>query len=965
MKFKTLLLSILFLIIAASNAFAIVSGVIEWSDGSTSSKTIDYGDSLSYRVVSGSSEPAYLRKIILNEQVDGSFLKLKDLYVKQETQYINQIKDITSENYERAGTYEIELYLLDEDNSFLESIQFTVNKVPPVFNGHIPAIVIQEDSDYIIDLADYFTDKEIHDVLEYTYSLSNPELIKITHDQSKFTLTNKIKDWSGNAGKITFYADDDGSGPRAKVQSNEVSIIVNPVNDKPVITSSPITTAVQDQLYQYDVNAEDVDSLLLTYSLLSKPEGMTISQTGLIKWLPGNDDVGNHVITVKVSDSQDFTTQTYVLNVENVNDDPYFVSTPLLTAAQGQLYIYTAEAHDIDSDDILTYSLTTNPNGMTIKKIDNNHAKIEWLPANNNVGDYTVEIKVKDNSGSYALQKYTLYVNDVNEQPVIESFYPLSDPRIYEGESQNFNVKAHDPDGDIPKYEWYFDNNKQSSSLNSFTYNSDYNSQGTHKVKVIVSDNEFSVEKEWTLTIFNINRLPDGVILYPESDIAITQGQSISFQSDGYDPDNDQIRYSWYFNGITQNDNCINQEDLNLLKSLFGNPSRYRKEADIVLDGIIDLRDAVSFIFYAGTGEICSTDSKYNAKYDLTSNVPQSTIKSNAQNPTITFNEIGTYEVELYIYDSYDYSDTTPATVTVTVQAYVNQPPVLDEINNKQVKENQLVEFRVSASDPEGDPLTFSASELPEGAVFEIKQGFPTFSWIPGYGQSGEYEITFYVHDNHNNMDSEKIKINVLKEDRSPVITSKPITTFVTDYDFTKEYRYDVNAYDPDNDPLTYSLLSKPEGMTINPQTGLIKWIPSRRQLGFNNVAVQVSDGTYTATQSFTVNVIVEKVKLAREKIYISTLQIVNEELIPGDVMLTNIVFSNEDNYDMDARVTVAIPELGVRKKNKFNLDSNEQASSIIPLDIPEYAEPGEYAVMVTIYDGEISRTKYRFVNII
>ena len=94
-------------------------------------------------------------------------------------------------------------------------------------------------------------------------------------------------------------------------------------------------------------------------------------------------------------------------------------------------------------------------------------------------------------------------------------------------------------------------------------------------------------------------------------------------------------------------------------------------------------------------------------------------------------------------------------------------------------------------------------------------------------------------------------------------------------------------------------------------------------------------------------------------------MQIVNEELIPGDVMLTNIVFSNEDNYDMDARVTVAIPELGVRKKNKFNLDSNEQASSIIPLDIPEYAEPGEYAVMVTIYDGEISRTKYRFVNII
>ena len=90
----------------------------------------------------------------------------------------------------------------------------------------------------------------------------------------------------------------------------------------------------------------------------------------------------------------------------------------------------------------------------------------------------------------------------------------------------------------------------------------------------------------------------------------------------------------------------------------------------------------------------------------------------------------------------------------------------------------------------------------------------------------------------------------------------------------------------------------------------------------------------------------------------------INDELNPGELMLTNIAFTNEDNYDMKASVTVSIPELAVRKRIKFNLEPKQQAASIIPLEIPEYAEPGEYYVTVEIFDGKISRTKYRFVNI-
>jgi len=85
----------------------------------------------------------------------------------------------------------------------------------------------------------------------------------------------------------------------------------------------------------------------------------------------------------------------------------------------------------------------------------------------------------------------------------------------------------------------------------------------------------------------------------------------------------------------------------------------------------------------------------------------------------------------------------------------------------------------------------------------------------------------------------------------SPVIESDPVTT-------AKEgavYTYDVEATDPNEDTLTYSLTISPTGMTINSTTGVITWTPTDAQVGENEVVVEVSDGNKSATQSFTVTV--------------------------------------------------------------------------------------------------------------
>jgi hypothetical protein len=56
-------------------------------------------------------------------------------------------------------------------------------------------------------------------------------------------------------------------------------------------------------------------------------------------------------------------------------------------------------------------------------------------------------------------------------------------------------------------------------------------------------------------------------------------------------------------------------------------------------------------------------------------------------------------------------------------------------------------------------------------------------------------------------------------------------------------YSYQVTATDPDGDPLTFKLLIAPPDMIIDPQSGLIEWYVTSKQLGIHDVTVEVSDG--------------------------------------------------------------------------------------------------------------------------
>lgn len=90
-------------------------------------------------------------------------------------------------------------------------------------------------------------------------------------------------------------------------------------NTNPVLGSTPLTTAKVEYLYTYDVKANDLEDDVLTYSLLTFPEGMTIdSSTGVITWTPTEEQIGGNEVTVKVNDKWRWDTQAFLVTVSEI-----------------------------------------------------------------------------------------------------------------------------------------------------------------------------------------------------------------------------------------------------------------------------------------------------------------------------------------------------------------------------------------------------------------------------------------------------------------------------------------------------------------------------------------------------------------------------------------------------------------------------------------------------------------------
>ena len=213
----------------------------------------------------------------------------------------------------------------------------------------------------------------------------------------------------------------------------------------------------------------------------------------------------------------------------------------------------------------------------------------------------------------------------------------------------------------------------------------------------------------------------------------------------------------------------------------------------------------------------------------------------------------GSHPVTVSVDDGNSGTDTQSFTVVVSSVPPANAAPTIDSTAPLTATVDELYTYDVSASDADGDPLTFALTQSPAGMSITSSTGL--IQWTPGVSQEGSHPVTVSVDDGNSGTDTQSFTVvvsSVPPANSAPTIDSTaPLTATVDEL-----YIYDVDASDIDGDPLTYSLTSSPTGMSIDSSTGLIQWTPSSLQQGTVFVTVRVEDDQSAAdTQSFVIDV--------------------------------------------------------------------------------------------------------------
>lgn len=171
--------------------------------------------------------------------------------------------------------------------------------------------------------------------------------------------------------------------------------------------------------------------------------------------------------------------------------------------------------------------------------------------------------------------------------------------------------------------------------------------------------------------------------------------------------------------------------------------------------------------------------------------------------------------------------------------------PVLSLIGDKQTTAGQTLTFTVTATDPNGDPLTFSAAGLPTGATFSNQ----TFTWTPTSDQIGAHQVTFTVTDGSSE-DSETITITVERQNAAPVLAGIGGKNVSENQTLT----FTIDATDADGDAITYSASGLPTGATFTGQT--FSWTPGYDQAGSHNVTFVAGDGRAEDSETIAISVV-------------------------------------------------------------------------------------------------------------
>lgn len=188
-----------------------------------------------------------------------------------------------------------------------------------------------------------------------------------------------------------------------------------------------------------------------------------------------------------------------------------------------------------------------------------------------------------------------------------------------------------------------------------------------------------------------------------------------------------------------------------------------------------------------------------------------------------------------------------------------NIAPVLATIGEQTLLEGETLNVNVTATDADGDALSFTANNLPSFATFvDNGNGTATLTLSPLVGDASTTDISILVSDGTTS-DNETVSIVVNIDGGNPVNNAPVLSAIgsqVVDVDETRIIN--INSADVDGDVLEYTIANAPSFATLTDNfdgSAVLTLNPTIGDEGTFSITISVSDGATSDSEIVSVEV--------------------------------------------------------------------------------------------------------------
>jgi uncharacterized delta-60 repeat protein/CSLREA domain-containing protein len=651
-----------------------------------------------------------------------------------------------------------------------------------------------------------------------------------------------------------------------------VTITVTAVNDAPVAVDDA-DTIPEDGSSTIDpiANDSDVDGDTLSVESVTQAANGTvvINGDGTVTYTPNADWHGTDLYTVTVSDGNGgVATSQVTVTVTPVNDAPVAVPDAIAVAEDTPTIVdVVANDYDVDGDPLFVVSATANRGGSVTML---GAHTIIYTPARDFTGAETVTYVVSDGNLT-AVGTLSVTVLPVNDNVVAVNDNAIID----EDGSILIDVLANDidVDGDVLSIVSFTQTTgavvTRVGSQLRFVPERDRN--GVFQFTYTVSDGASASVGLVTVTVRPVNDPP---VAIPDS-VSVAEDTAIIIDvlANDIDVDGDRLfiaGVSAVVNGtatVTADGRIrfLPAADFNGVATFdYTVTDGIATAWTTVTIGVLPVNDApvagtqsfsVPHTSEAGTvvGRVVATDPEgsalvFSGSADGLTIAPDGTIVLTDQ-----FEAGQVLAMLVQVRDSQGATTSFWVTVTITEG---NRAPVISDRSIEvpaDFRDGEVV-VAMSASDPDGDPLTWTMKGGP-GWSIGAKTGQVVKGVLPGVGQTLAIPVT--VTDPAGLSDTALLTILVVE----PVTTNRPPVA-VPDRWVIQERELLVldplaNDSDPDGDSLSFRLTSLPVNGSIIEDDGTVLYQPNRTWHGTEQLSYRVSDGRGGSAEA-TITIVVE-----------------------------------------------------------------------------------------------------------